>query len=109
MKKLLEKLEKVSDYASLQDFEKNCSTNELLNFCYEIEKRMFVDVEDLKWYIIDTLSCDWEEVDLKEEDREKDEWKVKFREDVLFYFEGPVLNKIKGDDLWDYIIYESRG
>lgn len=109
MKKLLEKLEKVSDYASLQEFEKNCSTDELLSLCYEIKKRMFIDVEDLKWYIIDTLSCDWEEVDLKEEDREKDEWKAKFREDVLFYFEGPVLNDIKGDDLWDYIIYESRG
>ena len=88
MKNLLEKLEKVSDYASLQDFENSCDNDTLLSVCYEIEKHNFEDKEDLREYIIATLGGDDEDT---------------YRLDLECFFEGLAFEHFKSEEEYDKI------
>lgn len=89
MKKLLEKLEKVSDCASLQDFENSCDDDTLLCVCYEIEKHNFKDKEDLREYIIATLGEDDEDT---------------YRLDLECFFEGLAFEHFKSEEGYDKIM-----
>ena len=94
MKKLLEKLEKVSDYASLQDFENSCDEDTLLNACLLCLPNDFKNVDELKQYIIDTMSCDWEDED----------GEYNFRIDLECYFEGCALSFFKSEEEYNKIM-----
>lgn len=96
MKNLLEKLEKVSDYTSLQDFENSCDNDTLLSACLLCLPNDFKNVDELKQYIIDTMSCDWEDG----EDN--------FRLDLECYFEGCALSFFKSEEGYAKIMQSRR-
>lgn len=86
MKNLLNKLNNISDYTSLQDFINSCDEGTLLNACLLCLPNDFKNVDELKQYIIDTMSCDWEDG----EDN--------FRLDLECYFEGCALSFFKSKE-----------
>ena len=88
MKNLLNKLNNISDYTSLQDFINSCDEDTLLNACLLCLPNDFKNVDELKQYIIDTMSCDWEDED----------GEYNFRIDLECYFEGCVLSFFKSEE-----------
>ena len=88
MKNLLNKLNNISDYTSLQDFINSCDEDALLNACLLCLPNDFKNVDELKQYIIDTMSCDWEDED----------GEYNFRIDLECYFEGCALSFFKSEE-----------
>ena len=96
MKNLLNKLNNISDYTSLQDFINSCNEDTLLNACLLCLPNDFKNVDELKQYIINTMSCDWEDG----EDN--------FRLDLECYFEGCALSFFKSEEDYAQIMQNRR-
>lgn len=98
MKNLLNRLNNISDYISLQEFIKSCDEDTLLNACLLCLPNDFKNVDELKQYIIDTVSCDWEDED----------GEYNFRIDLECYFEGCALSFFKSEEEYDKIMQSRR-